>query len=197
MFKTIQNSEVNLLFFENNNIKPKDYFHHLNEKKKKNNIKITKPSESLDDKINSSQNLLSLSKESSNSFSFSDIEENKNEIKVSKIGEEFIFPLPGFDIFDYSKCIQISTQDDDESYYEEEKSKIDHNADEDNKSTCQTEPNQNLIELIKKAEIGKNERRRANNYLRYNNKIQNIKNRKSPSTSKRIRERSRSKYNWF
>jgi hypothetical protein len=118
MFKTIRNSEVNLLFFENNNINSKDYFHQLNEIKKKNNIKITKPSESLDDKINSSQNLLSLSKESSNSFSFSDIEENKNEIKASKICEEFIFPLPGFDIFDYSKCIQISTQDDDEFYYE-------------------------------------------------------------------------------
>ena len=192
MFKTIRNSEVNLLFFENNNINSKDYFHQLNEIKKKNNIKITKPSESLDDKINSSQNLLSLSKESSNSFSFSDIEENKNEIKVSKICEEFIFPLPGFDIFDYSKCIQISAQDDDEFYYEEEKSKIDHNVDEDNKSTCPTEKKQNLIELIKKAKIGKNERKRTNNYLRYNN-IKNIKNRKSPSSTKRIRERSRIK----
>jgi hypothetical protein len=200
MFKTIQNSEVNLLFFENNNIEPKAYFYQINGIKNKNNIKINKPSESLDDKINSSQNLLSLSKESSNSFSFSESEENTNEIKESKICEEFIFPLPGFDIFDYSKCIQISIQDDDddEFYYEknkkEKKSKIDYNVDNDNKSTGPSEPNQNKIELIKKAKIDKNERKRTNNYLGYN---KNIKNRKSPSPTKRIRERSRTKNNWF
>lgn len=81
-----------------------------------------------------------------NSFSFSLSEENKSEIKDKKICEEFIFPLPGFNIFDYSKCIQISTQDDDdELYYEEnkkeEKSWIAHIIDEDNESTGPTEPN--------------------------------------------------------
>ena len=204
MFKTIQNSKVNLLFFENNGIDPKNYFHQLNQIKNKNNnnIKTTKPNESL--KVNSPQNLLSLSKESSNSFSFSEFEEKTNEIKDNKNCDEFIFPLTDFDIFDYSKYNQISTQnDDDEIYYEEnKKSKIGQdNVDEDNKSTCPTEPNQNLIELVKKAKIDKNERKRTNNYLRYNNSIKNnknnknYKNRKSPSSTKIIRERSRTKYN--
>ena len=115
--------------------------------------------------------------------------------------------MTDFDIFDYSKYNQISTQnDDDEIYYEEnkkeKKSKIGQdNVDEDNKSTCPTEPNQNLIELVKKAKIDKNERKRTNNYLRYNNSIKNnknnknYKNRKSPSSTKIIRERSRTKYN--
>ena len=207
MFKTIQNSKVNLLFFENNGIDPKNYFHQLNQIKNKNNnnIKTTKPNESL--KVNSPQNLLSLSKESSNSFSVSESEEKTNEIKDNKNCDEFIFPLTDFDIFDYSKYNQISTQnDDDEIYYEEnkkeKKSKIGQdNVDEDNKSTCPTEPNQNLIELVKKAKIDKNERKRTNNYLRYNNSIKNnknnknYKNRKSPSSTKIIRERSRTKYN--
>jgi hypothetical protein len=207
MFKTIQNSKVNLLFFENNRIDPKNYFHQLNQIKNKNNknnnIKTTKPNESL--KVNSPQNLLSLSKESSNSFSVSEFEEKTNEIKDNKNCDEFIFPLPYFDIYDYSKYNQTQN-DDDEIYYEEnkkeKKSKIGQdNVDEENNSTSPTEPNQNLIELVKKAKIDKNERKRTNNYLRYNNSIKNnknnknYKNRKSPSSTKIIRERSRTKYN--
>ena len=196
MFKTSR-SPVNLLFFENNNINPKDYFHQQNEKKNNNNIKTTKPHEPLQENI--SQNLLALSKESSNSFSFSDFEDNTNEIKNNKNCEEFIFPIPDFDIFDYSKCIQISTQDgdDDEEIKKEKKEKNELNdVDEDSKSTGPTEPNQNIIELVKKAEIDKKERKKSNNYYKYN-KYNNYKNRKSPSCTKKIRERSRTKYNWF
>ena len=193
MFKTSRSS-VNLLFFENNNINPKDYFRQPNEKKNNNNIKTTKPHEPLQENI--SQNLLALSKESSNSFSFSDFEDNTNEIKNNKNCEEFIFPIPDFDIFDYSKCIQISTQDgDDEEEIKKEKNEL-NDVDEDSKSTGPTEPNQNKIELVKKAEIDKKERKKSNNYYKYN-KYNNYKNRKSPSCTKKIRERSRTKYNWF
>ena len=193
MFKTSRSS-VNLLFFENNNINPKDYFRQPNEKKNNNNIKTTKPHEPLQENI--SQNLLALSKESSNSFSFSDFEDNTNEIKNNKICDEFIFPIPDFDIFDYSKCIQISTQDgDDDEEIKKEKNEL-NDVDEDSKSTGPTEPNQNKIELVKKAEIDKKERKKSNNYYKYN-KYNNYKNRKSPSCTKKIRERSRTKYNWF
>jgi len=193
MFKTSRSS-VNLLFFENNNINPKDYFRQPNEKKNNNNIKTTKPHEPLQENI--SQNLLDLSKESSNSFSFSDFEDNTNEIKNNKNCDEFIFPIPNFDIFDYSKCIQISTQDgDDDEEIKKEKNEL-NDVDEDSKSTGPTEPNQNKIELVKKAEIDKKERKKSNNYYKYN-KYNNYKNRKSPSCTKKIRERSRTKYNWF
>ena len=184
MFKINQSSKVNLLFFLNNDINPRDYFLKQNEinNKNSNNIKINKKKESdlSDDKINSPQNLFSFSKESSNSFS--ELEENKEIKEINNNCEEFIFPLPDFDIFDYSKLIQISTQDDDELYYEKKEKKIDHN--EDDKSTCHTSQNENKIELIKKGKIVKNERKRNNNF--------NDKNRKS-SSKVSIRERSRNK----
>ncbi len=182
MFKTSQN--VNLLFFEFNNINAKDYYKRQNELNKKNNTKITKPSGISDAQKNSTQNMLSLSRESSNSFSFSEIEEkeNENENKFQNC-DEFIFPLPNFDIFDYSKVIEISSQDDDdEVLYKKKKS---NNVDLDDKSTGPTDQNQNKIELIKKAKIDKYKGKRNNN-----NRIQN---RKSPSSKKIIRERSRNK----
>jgi len=185
MFKTSQN--VNLLFFEFNNINAKEYYKHQNELNKKNNTKITKPSSVSDAQKNSTQNMLSLSKESSNSFSFSEIEENENqnenENKCQNC-DEFIFPLPNFDIFDYSKVIEISSpdDDDDEVLYKKKES---NNVDLDDKSTGPTDQNQNKIELIKKAKIDKYKGKRN-----YNNRTQN---RKSPSSKKIIRERSRNK----
>ena len=178
MFTTNQNTKVNLLFFVNENINPKDYFNQQNKinNQNNNNKKVNKPleskpeSEPSDDNKNSPQN----SPSEEPFFSFLDNEKEKEKQNSENLNnEEIIFPLPGFDIFDCSKMPPFSFQDD--------VGKI---------STGPSEPKQSKIELIKKEEIVNSKRMRTYCFHVKNN---TSKNRKSSSPSKRNRERSRRK----
>ena len=201
-YKILLNEEENFLYFFNNDINIKEYFNNeKNQKKsqtektnliepnKPNNLEVKQDTLTTDnsDKYNSFF---------SDDFSFSEEDENlKNErekiiseMSKNMADDKVLVILPDFDIFDYSKMIQI--KNDDEDYLsEKEKNETKPIYDIENVSTHFTEGSYQGIQLIKKANKTNTDRRNKFNRKGYMGKYD-----KSKSTNRFI-ERSRSREN--
>ena len=205
--KELKQKELTLLDFYNENIDPKQYY---KQKKKKellertnninNNITIGPITINNNSDNPDNSNNLDISDILINdcySLDFSDSENEKINKEKEKEREEIIkkiekrtddVSLIEFDIYDYSKLIDIN--DDIDVLYLETKNKKDIFIYDDKISTNSSDKHCPIIKLIKKATIknDKNYEKRQNNFKR----IKNIpKNGKSISKNK-IKERSRS-----
>lgn len=210
-FKTSKNvpittQEINLLFFENNNINPNLYFRNLRKEqqkiisqnsqtKNKNNLNINNINQQLNLKtldLNNQEKPDTWSNIINSSFSsnFSDSEEDDEETKMQR--EEIIKKLckrtdeikfdENFNIFDFSKMINICEIP---ILRKEKKDKMKNQEIENSKlSTDKSESN---IELIKTA-VKKKDEKRGNKFQR---NIKREKNDKSKSIDRK-KERSRS-----
>ena len=195
------NNEENLLYFFNNNIDVKEYF---NKKKQKNTQKektnLIEPNKPNNFEVKQ-DTLTTDNSDKDNSFfsddfSFSEEDENlKNErekiiseMSKNMADDKVLVILPDFDIFDYSKMIQI--KNDDEDYLsEKEKNETKPIYDIENVSTHFTEGSYQGIQLIKKANKTNTDRRNKFNRKGYMGKYD-----KSKSTNRFI-DRSRSREN--
>ena len=203
---SITTQEINLLFFENNNINPNLYFRNLRKEqqkiisqnsqtKNKNNLNINNINQQLNLKtldLNNQEKPDTCSNIINSSFSsnFSDSEEDDEETKMQR--EEIIKKLckrideikfdENFNIFDFSKMINICEIP---ILRKEKKDKMKNQEIENSKlSTDKSESN---IELIKTA-VKKKDLKRGNKFQR---NIKREKNDKSKSIDRK-KERSRS-----
>lgn len=211
-FKIIKNKEpnllnINLLFFENNNITSKQYFKEKRKEEMQKNMDQNKKENLNNQIIKQPLNLMKQNQEnlnniddldnSRNSFfssDFSEENENNNEReeiikKLSEITDDITFI--DFDIFNYSKMM---LDDMDILSFNQKKIEKNEMIDNCNLSTHTTDINNSKIELIEKAK---------NSGLKYNEKRTNKFKRninkeiidKSKSI-KRTKERSRSRYDY-
>ena len=190
----VKKRELNLLDFYNENIDPKKYFENKKKKEKLNQIQDLNNQKNNLYINNSNSNYLinTNSKNNNDNSSFFDLDFSDSESEeIKKEREEIIKKMETktddisrieFDIFDYSKCMDISKEYDIIIDY----GKI---------STHSTYPHNSKIELVKKGEIknNKNIQKRMNKFKRmehykYNEKSKSINKNKE-------RSRSRSRYN--
>lgn len=187
--------DVNLLFFENNNINRKSFFRNLRKEHEKNNSKETLNKININQPLNLKDLNLNNQEKSGNydnicdsSFSIylSDLEddeeakkENEEIIKkMSKRTDDIIFDK-NFNIFDFSKMIDICLL----PTFEKEKEENLKNQEND-KLSLSTDKTDSNIEIIKI----KKDKKRVNNFKRV---IKRKKNDKSKSIDRK-KERSRS-----
>ena len=195
-------SDINFLYLFNNNINPKDYFKkkRIEEEavKKKQNNQIEDSSKPKN------QSLINIHSEdldtsSFSSFNFSDSEEEDEEIKkereksIQKILKKTdILTFIEFDIFDRSKMIDFIEHPSIPSIHKaiNKNKKEEIIIDNDDQSTFSTDIINSKIQLIKKAKIKNENKKRINKFQKKEKKI--IRNSKSKSI-KRNFERSRSR----
>ena len=208
----VKKRELNLLDFYNENIDPKKYFEN---KKKEEKLKQIQDLNNQKNNLyinNSNSNYLINNNSKNNNdnssffdldFSDSESEEIKKEreeiIKKMETKTDDISPIE-FDIFDYSKCMDIFDIFDifdkfEIPFFKEKNKKDDIIIDYGKISTHSTYPHNSKIELVKKGKIKneKNIQKRMNKFKR----MEHYKyNEKSKSTNKnKERSRSRSRYN--
>ena len=202
--KFLLNEEENFLYFFNNDINIKEYFNNeKNQKKsqtektnlietnKPNNLQVKQGTLTTDnsDKYNSFF---------SDDFSFSEEDEkikNEREKIISEMSKNLsndnaLEILPDFDIFDYSKMIDIKNNDED-NLFEKNKNGTKPIYNIENVSTNLTEGSYQSIQLIKKSNKTNTDRRN-----KFNRKGYMAKYDKSKCTNRFIeKSRSRSRKN--